>query len=222
MAKNMYYTLVASLPRLPYFDRADRAPITPLRLEQRLRMLESEDARQLDRARTLAGWRMVSERPKTDAERAAQWHIALQETQNPALREFIEFRMDQQTILSGLRRRHAGLGTHTGDPIWGAGRWVRRIEQHWDDPDFRLASMYPWVPEARACVEGNDAIGLERLLMNIVWRRLSRIAEGNLFGFEAVLAYVFKWDILQAWLVRNAEGGKKRFQELIKGVKHGH
>jgi len=222
MAKNMYYTLVASLPRLPHFERAERAPITRLRLEQRLRMLEWEDSKQLARAETLASWRMVSEKPRTDAEMAAQWHIALQEIENPALREFIEFRMDQQTILSGFRRRRAGLGAPAGDQIWGAGRWVRRIEQHWDDPDFRLASMYPWVPEARAFIEGNDAASLERLLMSIIWRRLGRIAESNLFGFEAVFAYVFKWDILQAWLVRNAEGGKKRFQELIKGVKHGH
>ena len=218
----MYYTLVASLPRLPYFERAERAPITRLRLEQRLRMLEWEDSRQLARAETLANWRMVSERPRTDAEMAARWHIALQEVENPALREFIEFRMDQQTILSGFRRRRTGLGPPAGDQIWGAGRCVRRIEQYWDDPDFRLASMYPWVPEARAFIEENDAASLERLLMSIIWRRLSRIAESNLFGFEAVFAYVFKWDILQAWLVRNAEGGKKRFQELIKGVKHGH
>ena len=49
---------------------------------------------------------------------------------------------------------------------------------------------------------------------------ISRIAESNSFGFEAVFAFVFKWDILQAWLARDAEKAKSRFQELIKEVKN--
>ena len=61
---------------------------------------------------------------------------------------------------------------------------------------------------------------LDSLMMNIIWQRLSRIAESNRFGFEAVFAFVFKWDILQAWLARDASKAKSRFQELIKEVKN--
>jgi hypothetical protein len=58
--------------------------------------------------------------------------------------------------------------------------------------------------------------------MNIIWQRLSLIAESNRFGFEAVFAFVFKWDILQAWLARDAAKATGRFQELIKEVKNGN
>ena len=40
-----YYTLVTSLPLMPHFERAERIPLTRLRLEQRLRMLEPESGR---------------------------------------------------------------------------------------------------------------------------------------------------------------------------------
>jgi hypothetical protein len=52
----------------------------------------------------------------------------------------------------------------------------------------------------------------------VVWQRLSRIAESDPFGFEAVFAFVFKWDILRAWLARDPAAAKTRFQELIKEV----
>ncbi len=46
----MYYDLVASLPHLPHFERAERLPITRLRLDQRLRLLKPAHADQLARA----------------------------------------------------------------------------------------------------------------------------------------------------------------------------
>jgi hypothetical protein len=91
---------------------------------------------------------------------------------------------------------------------------------NWDDPDFKLASAYPWIPKARSYLDANDACGLDSLLMGVIWERLTRIAESNRFGFEAVFAFVFKWDILQAWLARDAVKAKGRFQELIKEVKN--
>ena len=65
-----------------------------------------------------------------------------------------------------------------------------------------------------------DARGLERLLMDVAWRRLSRHAEQNTFSFEAVFAYFFKWDILQAWLSCDADQGKTRFRDLVDKVTH--
>jgi len=215
-----YLTLVASLPYLPPFERAERSPITRLRLEQRLHILEADDARQLAKAEALVSWRMSLAKPKTDTEMVQRYRAVLREISHPALREFIEFRMDQQTILAGLRQRNAGLDPSCLTGIAGASRWAGFIASHWDDPDFKLAKIYPWIPEARSFLEANDAQALDRLLMDIIWRRLSRMAESNSFGFEAVFAFVFKWDILQAWLARDASNAKSRFQDLIKEVKN--
>ena len=216
-----YITLIASLPYLPPFEKAERSPITRLRLEQRLHILMPEDARQLAIAEALVGWRMSLARPKTDKDMVLRCRAALQEIKQPALREFIEFRLDQQTILAGLRLHHAGFESSVFEQVNnGASRWMGFIASHWNDPDFRLAAVYPWIPKARSYLETSDACGLDRLLMSIIWQRLSRITESNRFGFEAVFAFVFKWDILQAWLARDAEKAKSRFQELIKEVKN--
>jgi hypothetical protein len=220
-AQRIYYTLVTSLPPLSHFERAERLPITPERLDQRLRMLDPEDAHQLSRARALIGWRPERPISKTDEEMAKQYRVLLAQPTHPALAEFVSFRMDQQTVLAALRRKRAGEGLPSGGQGWAAGRWVRWIEGHWDDPDFRFGSVVPWVPEARGYLESGEAVPLERLMMNVAWQRLNRIADRDLFGFEAVMAYVFKWDILRNWLAQNAEDGKKEFQKLIEEVMHG-
>jgi hypothetical protein len=215
-----YITLVSSLPYLPPFEQAERSPITRLRLDQRLSTLESGDALQLALAEAVASWRMSPAKPKTDKEMVLRSRAAMREISQPALREFIEFRIDQQTILAGLRQRHAGFGSSVLEQVKGASRWTDFIASHWDDPDFKLAAVYPWIPKARSYLEANDAQSLDSLLMDVIWQRLSRIAESNRFGFEAVFAFVFKWDILQAWLARDAVKAKSRFQELIKEVKN--
>ena len=215
-----YITLVASLPYLPPFEQAERSPITRLRLDQRLITLESGDALQLAKAEAVASWRMSPAKPKTDKEMVLRCRAAMREISHPALREFIEFRIDQQVILAGLRQRHAGFGSSILEPISGASRRAGFIASHWDDPDFKLAAAYPWIPKARSYLDANDACGLDSLLMGVIWGRLTRIAESNRFGFEAVFAFVFKWDILQAWLARDAVKAKSRFQELIKEVKN--
>lgn len=215
-----YITLVASLPYLPPFEQAERSPITRLRLNQRLGTLESGDARQLALAEAVASWRMSPASPKTDKEMVLRSRAAMQEISQPALREFVEFRLDQQTILAALRLRNAVFESSFLERVNGASRRAGKIASHWDDPDFKLAAVFPWIPEARSYLEAGDACALDKLMMNIIWHRLGRIAESNSFGFEAVFAFVFKWDILQAWLARDAVKAKSRFQELIKEVKN--
>jgi hypothetical protein len=215
-----YITLASSLPYLPPFEKAERSPITRLKLEQRLHILEPEDARQLALAEALVSWRMSLAKPKTDKDMVLRCRAALKEISQPALREFVEFRIDQQTILAALRLRNAVFESSFLEQVNGASRWAGFIASHWDHPDFNLAAVYPWIPESRSYLEVGDACGLDRLMMRIIWQRLSRIAESNRIGFEAVFAFVFKWDILQAWLARDAGKAKSRFQELIKEVKN--
>ncbi|PKN62725.1 MAG: DUF2764 domain-containing protein [Deltaproteobacteria bacterium HGW-Deltaproteobacteria-15] len=216
-----YYTLVSSLPPLPHFERAERLPISPYRLEQRLSMLDAEDAGQLVRARQLIGWRPERPLRKGDEETARQYRKIMEQPFHPALAEFIEFRMDQQTVMSALRRRRSRIGLPSTGRKWGAGRWVRWIENHWDDPDFRFGSVVPWVQEVRGYLEAAEAVSMERLLMDLAWQRLNRIGDRDLFGFEAVMAYVFKWDILKNRLDQDADAGKKHFQKLVEEVMHG-
>ena len=52
----LYYTLVASLPRLAHFDRAERLPINRVRLDQRLKSLDPVDAEDLSLAEVVLEW----------------------------------------------------------------------------------------------------------------------------------------------------------------------
>jgi len=215
-----YITLVASLPYLPPFEKAERVPISRLRLEQRLHILSADHAQQLANAEALVNWRMSLTKPKNDALMVSRYRVLLASTKHQALRDFIAFRIDQQTVLAALRQRKAGVEVSVFEQTAHASRWTRFIAQHWDDADFKLTFMYPWIPEARRLLAANDARGLDRLLMTVIWQRLGHISDTNSFGFEAVFAFVFKWDLLQAWFARDPITAKSRFQELIKEVKN--
>jgi hypothetical protein len=217
--KEDYYTIVASLPHLPYFADAERLPLSRLRLEQRLRMLDADESRQIYQAEFLAGWRLPAGK-LGGGNIAKHYKTALQSISQPVLREFVEYRLDIQTIVAALRLRQAGRDPEQYPGTWGIGRLVKHIEAHWDAPDFRLGTVYPWVNEASSYLAAADAMALDRLLMDTVWRKLSRLGDMRPFGFEAITAFVFKWDILQAWLQRDAFAAKQRFQTLIEEIKH--
>jgi hypothetical protein len=216
--RRQYYTLIASLPYLPRFDRAERLPITRERLRERRRMLEPDDAELVERAvRFLAWHRQAVDR--TDAEMVADYRrmAALME-EEPALMNMFEFRVDQRTIMAALRRRQRGLPAPTPGKPWGVGRWVRHIERNWDAPNFKLSAVHPWIPQAREYLEAGESLALERLLFSRAWDRWDRMAQGDTFGFEALVAYLFKWDILIRWLSYDRDGAKTRFEELLLEV----
>ena len=51
---------------------------------------------------------------------------------------------------------------------------------------------------------------------------LDRLVPGNNFGFESVLAYLFKWSMLKEWLSNDTEAAKARFEDLVSEVMHEH
>jgi len=209
-----YYMLVASLPRLVHFERAERMPINRQRLEQRLRNLDPSHAGQLSEASRLVEWRQQPA-GRTDTEAVELYRRVTSRLTHPVLRAFVEFRMDQRTVMAGLRRRQAGDPAPPAGETWGIpprADWVRR---HWEAPDFNLGGHYPWINEARRLLEARSALELERLLMNVVWQRLGRVADTRPFGFESVFAFSFKWDILNRWLSYQAEAAVERFRELV-------
>lgn len=212
-----YYTLVSSLPKLPYFARAEWLPLSRKQLEQRLSMLTPEHSVQLRLAEDLVEWRR---QPITSTSRQVveTYKRVLPQLSDAALREFVEYRMALRTALAALRRRRRGLGPPAADEVWGVGPWAGRIASAWERADLGLPHVFPWLDEAAKRLEAGDALGLERLLMDNLWTRLGRIAERDPFGFEPVIAFVFRWDILERWLSYDAEAGKTRFQNLVSEV----
>ena len=215
--RRRYYTLIASLPRLPRFDRAERLPINRERLTERLAMLEPEDIELVERAAAFIRWQRQPV-ARTDQEMVTYYERVAELIQEPILACMFEFLINQRTIMAALRRRYRGLPAPAAGQRWGVGRWVGHIERNWEDPDFKLGALYPWIPQAREHLEARDALAMDRLLMSLVWDRMDRMAEGDEFSLEALLAYLFKWDILEQWLSYDKEEAKTRFEELVREV----
>ena len=217
MGSQPYYTLLASLPPLPRFDRAVRLPITRERLRRRYSMLTPEDAALFEHAAAFLAWQRQTA-IRTDEEMIASFKKMEEQMAHPALQSFFEYPIDQRTIMAALRRRHRGLPTPAAGEPWGVGRFVRHIENNWDDPYFKLSAVYPWIQQARYNLESGETLALERLLENVLWDHVDRSVQPYDFGFQAVLAYVIKWDILNQWLSYNVEEAKERFEELVAEV----
>jgi hypothetical protein len=192
-----YYMLVASLPHLPHFLKAERLPINPQQLSRRRSMLDPEDDADIERALNLLQWRRHP-LARTDS--------------------FIEYLMAERSVMAGLRRKAKGDGPPAAGEPCGVGDWDRVIRSRWEREDFGLGNLFPWIPRARQLLVGGEILELEELLMDEVWRRLSRIADARPFGFEALIAFAFKWDILVRWLSRSSELSVSAFTTLVQEV----
>jgi hypothetical protein len=120
--------------------------------------------------------------------------------------------------MAALRRRHGGRPAPTSGEPWGIGPLVGHIERHWDEPDFKLSGVYPWIPHVRVYLEKGAALELEQFIMGLVWDRFDREFPDKPFGIEALVAYFFKWGILQQWLIYDRDGAQERFEELVAEV----
>jgi len=211
-----YDTLVASLPHLAPPERTDRLPINRERLEARLRLLSAMHARELSAAVDFLEWQR---RPPAATAAALQreWADLLASLCEPALRAVVAFHRDARTVLAALRRRGRGEDP-AGPPPWAAGPWADALLRHWDEPDFRLGAVFPWLAPARAHLEAGEVAELERLLGDLEWRLLVRLAEAEPFGFPAVVAFRFQWGLLERRLARDRARSRARFEHLMQEV----
>lgn len=214
-----YYMLVSSLPHLPHFLRADRLPINPQRLLWRRACLTERDAADLKLALDLLHWPR-HKAAELDAQVDAQYRHAMSHIHDVALRGFVDDTMGQRSVLAALRRKARQMPAPSAEERCGVGRWELILRDRWEREDFGLSSLFPWLSRAKAFLAEGQALELEKLQMEVTWAGASRIADADPFGFQAVFAYVFKWDVLSRWLSHNAGKAAERFTKLVEEVIH--
>ena len=214
MRPDRYYTLMASLPTLPPLFSERRPPISRYGLEDRLRMLEPDDAREL---RALGRLMLWSRLPLeiTDREVVEMAEAVAKEIRSPVLREVAQWRIELRTVVAAIRRRAAGEPPPSPGEVWGWGRYTRALERNWSKTDFGLSGALPWIPEFNERIEAMDSLGFEKSLLHLVWTHLTRRAEGHYFDFDAVALYAQRWDIIHRWSMYDATDAAKRFDELM-------
>ena len=209
MSSRSYHTLIASLPPLPPRFDVERDPISRPRLEQRLRMLEEEDAAVIEQ---WTGFLVWDRQPldRTDEEFIAMHDGLMNEISNPTLREMIQIRIDTRTIISAVRRRRAGL-----PPPIGVGQWVEHIKRNYNEPEFNLSGRYSWIGELDRLLAAGNAMEAQRLLFGTNYTQWSRMAEHHTFSFETILLYLARWEIIDRWTSRDAGAGQARFESIL-------
>ncbi len=209
-----YAMLMCALPYHGPLFGARQTPLSRLRLQQRQRLLEPEDAATLHCVAELLEWTR-QEMEMEDEVMAARARTGVPAIANPFVRELVEWRLELRTLVAALRRRHGGEPAPTAPIRWGYGRWLGQIARNWSEPAFHLERAFPWLPEASRLLAAGDTLALERLLLGVAWARLEQLAEGHRFDFEAVLLYALRWDLVARWTAYDGEQARQRFDELV-------
>jgi hypothetical protein len=206
-----YYMLISSLPALPPRFEVDRLPITLERLQARLRMLEPEDAQTINRMLDILAWnRQVVE--ATDVAVVKRYSDLMREVTNSLVRDVIGVGIDVRMIVAALRRRRHGLGA----PVVGLGQWFGHIRRHFNQPDFGLGYVFPWLLPFDQLLEHQDVLTLYRRMLAESWEYVrKRMQDYDSFSFEAVVLYIARWDIIRHWQQLQAERGRTVFEALV-------
>lgn len=216
-AVDRYLTLITSLPAHGELFGAKQTPLSRLRLSQRLKLLDPQDAADLEKLGALTEWFRLGMHEDDEAivRRARE---VLPAVANSFVRDLATWRLEMRTIVAALRRRHAGEGAPARGRAWGFGRWVPHLTRYWSEPNLGLERAFPWLPEARRLLESGDPLGLERLLLGTFWNHLERVSEGHHFDFEAVVVYCGRWDLVARWTGYRGDDAVARFDELVEAA----
>jgi hypothetical protein len=208
---NSYHMLISSLPALPPRFDVERLPITFERLQGRLRMLEPEDAEEIERLLAVLRWVNQFEEP-SDAAVVQRYNALMQDITNPLGHAILAYEMDVRMIAVALRCRRRGLPL----PTVGIGQWFDHIRYNFNQPDFKLGQVFPWIPEAERLLAQGELLTLYRqYVLGATWAYLKKRAEDYYFSFEAVVLYIARWDIIRRWLQLQAERGREIFATLV-------
>ncbi len=214
MGARRYYTLIASLPPLPHFEKARHLPINRERLQSRLRMLHEEDRELVRRLSSFLRWHHQPRERSNDA--IVREYVDLRRSiDGTACARLVEDAVTQRTVLVALRRRQRGLPAPEVNEPWGLGPWVGALRRNWEHPEFGLAGVFPWLGRARDLLAAGEPLEAERFLVGLEWERLGRARPLDGFRFEALLVYLFRWSLLEQWLSYAAEAAVTRFDELV-------
>ncbi len=211
---DQYVTLISSLPpHLPNLFATKQTPISRIKLDERLLMLEPEHVNDLVVIENLVHWdRMAIE--TTDAEMLQRGLHAKAQLNNPFIQEIIRWRLEERTFMAALRHRHLKNNVPSAGAKWGYGRWMQQIETHWHESAFGLGQQYSWLPDADRLLQEENYLGLERLLLALVWDHYGRVVGDHYFDFEAVVVYVLRWDVIDRWSRYNSNKAEQRFNEI--------
>ena len=212
---NAYIMLMSSLPSPEALFLAKRPPLSRLKLDARLRVLDPEDAKVLKVTERVLHWGDIPI-TVTDEDIIDQAKRAVREIESETVRLLIRDRLEIRTCMAALRRRRQGEQAPAPGTQWGFGRWTSHIVRNWSEATFRLENVFPWLREADRLLKDGDSLPLQRMILEQAWKSAMRRKGEHQFDLEAVVIYVIKWNIVDRWGRYNSAGAARRFEELTE------
>lgn len=212
-----YAMLIGSLPVHPTdLLAAKQTPLSRIRLDERLRLLEEKDTQDLRRIEELLHWSQIPE--ATDEFIIKKSGEVIAAIHDRFLRDMIIWRLELRTLMVALRMRHAGYTPTAERPFIGFGQWLGYVQSHWQKPDFGLGLRMPWLVIASQLLSRNQTLALEKLQLNLVWQQFALAGGQHYFDFPAVVIYVLRWDIINRWTHYQADEAIKRFDAITEAA----
>ncbi|MGB7933012.1 MAG: hypothetical protein WCH04_12435, partial [Gammaproteobacteria bacterium] len=106
-AANRYTMLLSSLPYHGVLFGARQTPLSRIRLQQRLSLLDPADAACLHAIADLLDWSHLG-RERRDEEIIAHARAVIPTLDKPFVRDLLIWRLELRTVLAALRRRQRG------------------------------------------------------------------------------------------------------------------
>lgn len=209
---SQYYTVVCSLPRMNAKFRIQETPISRLQLEKRLKILPS-DKYILAFTMEYLVWTSWFMPEKTVADLRAEFEKI--NTQSVFVHDLILWFFDLRGIFAALRLRNEKKELPDHSKNYWITRWDHKLIKNWNEPDFGLKSIYPWLPKVATDIAQQDTIAVEEFLLSYIWKYLSVIETGHYFDFEAIIIYLLRWNIIHYWSQFNKTSTLNPLNDLI-------
>lgn len=194
---NQFYMVASSLPRMNASFKIAEPPILRFQLEKRLKLLPEETLRLLFAIELLvwSSWFM----PKQSVIETRKLYQNILEAKSPFIMDIINWYLDLRSILAAMRMRKEKKEPPKDPQNYWITRWEHQLIQKWDEPDFGLKSVYPWIPKITNFIEKNDPASVEEFLLTHIWNYLSSMEASHYFDFKAITVYLLRWNIVNYW-----------------------
>jgi hypothetical protein len=192
--------------------KIQETPISRLQLEKRLKLLPVDKYTLAFTVESLiwTSW-FMPQQSVTDLRNVFQSVI---DTQSIFLRDTLMWFFDLRSILAALRMRNEKKEPPENPQECWITRWNHKLLKNWNELDFGLKSIYPWLPKVAADIAKKDTAAVEQFLLSYIWKYLSILETGHYFDFEAIIIYLLRWNIIHYWSQFNKINALNQLNEL--------
>jgi Protein of unknown function (DUF2764)/ATP synthase (C/AC39) subunit len=138
----------------------------------------------------------------------AYFDYVLADTASAFLRGYFSFQRDFRNMMAALRARQKGLDP--SEYLVGEGEFVDILGSSTAE-DFGLGREYPWL---ESLIKAEAPHQRQEMIDQILWDYLDENAGPDPFGFNVILAYLLKIEILHKRLALSEEKGMEKVRRL--------